>query len=70
MRCKIIISGKNTIEDNVNNWLSSGKYEIVNILQSQDELYITITIFYLEKNEIREKKLKQLNKQLNNDTEN
>ena len=65
MRCKVIISGRNTIEDNVNDWLSSGKYEIINMLQSQDELYITITIFYLEKNEIRENKLKKLN----NDTE-
>ena len=67
MKCKVIISQSIVLEEKVNNWLLSGKYEIINILQTQDNSnFVTLTIFYLEKKEIREKKLKKLN----NDTKN
>lgn len=61
MKCKVITTGSYNLEDQINDWLETGKYEIVNILQSQSELYITVTIFYLDKNEIRAKKLIKLN---------
>lgn len=61
MKCKVITTGSYNLEDRINDWLETGKYEIVNILQSQSELYITVTIFYLDKNEIRAKKLIKLN---------
>ena len=70
MRCKVIQSAPGFLEEEVNDWLSTGKYEIINILQTQDNYFVTITIFYLEKNEIREKKLKKLNKINKNDTKN
>lgn len=61
MRCKVIQSQPKCLEDEVNDWLSTGKYEIINISQTQDNYFVTITIFYLEKNEVREKKLEKLN---------
>lgn len=34
------------LEDEVNNWLSKGENEIFKILQSEDNDWITISIFY------------------------
>ena len=70
MRCKVIQSTPGFLEKEVNEWLSTGKYEIINISQTQDNFFVTITIFYLEKSEIRERKLKKLNKINKNDTKN
>lgn len=61
MLCKVINSSKDSLEDKINDWLKTGKYEISHMLQSSNDIYITITIFYLEKNEIRTKKLNNLN---------
>jgi hypothetical protein len=61
MLCKVINSTKDLLEEKINNWLKTGKYEISHILQSNSDIYITVTIFYLEKNEIRTKKLNNLN---------
>jgi len=76
MKCKVINSHKNNLEQNVNEWLQSGNYEITEILQTEDSSvgYITLTIFYLETKEVRKKKLDKLNKvklnNLINDTKN
>lgn len=61
MKCKVINIGKSVLEYEVNNWLDSGKYEIFDIVQTQEDSYITLTIFYLDKQEIRKKKLDKLN---------
>jgi len=61
MKCKVITTTSSNLEENINKWLETGKYEIVNIVQSQGDLYITVTIFYLNKNEIRKRKLTKLN---------
>lgn len=61
MLCKVINSSKYELERNINDWLSTGKYEIFDILQTQDDSYVTTTIFYLDVKELREKKLKKLN---------
>ena len=61
MYCKVINSSKYTIEKEINNWLSTGKYEIFDILQTQDDSNITITFFYLDTKELRKEKLKKLN---------
>jgi hypothetical protein len=51
------------LETEVNDWLSTGKYEITQTLQTEDANmgYVTLTIFYLDKQEVREKKLNKLN---------
>ena len=54
------------LESDINKWLQTGKYEITNIIQTQESSYITLTIFYLELNEVRKKKLDNLNKNDNN----
>lgn len=63
MKCKVINTSKTLLEDEVNDWLQSNKYEIVNISQTEsvNNGYITLTIFYLELKEIRKKKLDNLN---------
>lgn len=63
MKCKVINASKNSLEDMTNDWLSKGKYEITNIIQTESSSngYITLTIFYLDQQEIRTKKLKKLN---------
>lgn len=61
MKCKVINSTKNFLERDINDWLETGKYEIFDILQTQNDLYITITIFYYNLKEIRIKKLNKLN---------
>jgi len=61
MKCKVINTNRGTLEVEINNWLETGKYEIVETNQTQNDMgYITLTIFYLEKQEVREKKLKKL----------
>lgn len=49
------------LEKDINEWLQTGKYEITNILQTEESSYITLTIFYLELDEIRRRKLDNLN---------
>jgi len=63
MKCKVINSSKSQLEEEVNEWLETGKYEIINILQTEDSSvgYVTLTIFYLDLKEIRKKKLDKLN---------
>jgi len=65
MKCKVITADKRSLEDRLNDWLSTGKYNISNISQTQDDIYITVTIFYLDIQEERKKKLQKINK---NDT--
>ena len=60
MKCKVINSNKMTLQDNIDEWLETGKYEIVETNQTQDNGYITLTIWYLDKNEMRSKKLRKL----------
>jgi hypothetical protein len=52
------------LEQEVNTWLETGKYEITQTLQTEDAGmgYVTLTIFYLDKQEVREKKLDKLDK--------
>jgi len=58
MKCKVFNSNRNNLEEEVNLWLDTGKYEISNILQTEgDHGYVTMTIFYLDLKEIRNKKL-------------
>ena len=58
MKCKVINTSKKMLEQEVNSWLETGKYEITEILQTEDANmgYITLTIFYLDKQEVRKKK--------------
>ena len=63
MKCKVINSTKNFLENDVNEWLKTGKYEITQILQTENlqQGYVTLTIFYLELQEARKKKIDKLN---------
>lgn len=61
MKCKVITSSKYELEDKINKWLESEKIEISHVVQTDDTVYVTVTIFYLDQNEIRSKKLKNLN---------
>jgi len=64
MKCKVINTSKKMLEQEVNTWLETGKYEITQTLQTEDAGmgYVTLTIFYLDKQEVREKKLDKLDK--------
>lgn len=64
MKCKVINTSKKMLEQEVNVWLETGKYEITQTLQTEDAGmgYVTLTIFYLDKQEVREKKLDKLDK--------
>jgi hypothetical protein len=63
MKCKVINTNKNLLEDEINIWLNSGKYEIYNFAQTQtSDNYITVTILYYDNQEIRKKKLNNLKK--------
>lgn len=64
MLCKVINSSKPHLEEDINNWLKSGKYEIkiINQTESRDNGYITVTIFYYDLAESRQKKLEEINK--------
>ena len=61
MKCKVISCSNYKIEEKINLWLINNKVEIFKILQTQDNTYVTVTIFYLEEQEIRKKKLNKLN---------
>jgi predicted amino acid-binding ACT domain protein len=61
MKCKIINSNKTTLEEKINEWLSTSNIEIFNVTQTQDDDYITIAIFYYDQSELRKLKLKKLN---------
>jgi len=60
MKCKVINSNKNTLEEKINDWLSTETVEIFNFVQTQHNEYITITFFYYDKSELRKIKLKKL----------
>lgn len=62
MKCKVINTSKKMLENEVNDWLSTNKCEIIQIFQTEDANmgYITLTIFYLDKKEIRKKKLQKI----------
>jgi len=57
MKCKVINTNKRQLENEVNDWLKTGKYEIAKILQTEDANmgYVTLTIFYFEQQEIRKR---------------
>jgi len=61
MKCKVINSSTSNLESDINKWLDTDKFEIFEILQTQKDTYITLTIFYYDKQEIRLKKLDKLN---------
>lgn len=67
MLCKVINSNKNDLEKDINDWLKSGKYEIKIINQTESSLngYITVTIFYYNLAESRQKKLETISKKNN-----
>lgn len=60
MLCKVIYGTRSNLEQLTNEWLATGKYEITDVQQTQVDSYITLTIFYLDKQEVREKKLEKL----------
>lgn len=63
MKCKVINASKYNLENEVNIWMENNNIEIQNVTQtSYESSYITLTIFYLEKKEIRKNKLEKLNK--------
>ena len=61
MRCKVINSNKNTLEEKINEWLNTDIFEIFNVVQTQDDEYITIKFLYYYKLELRKLKLEKLN---------
>ena len=61
MRCKVINSNKNTLEEKINEWLNTDIFEIFNVVQTQDDEYITITFLYYDKLELIKLKLEKLN---------
>lgn len=62
MKCKVINTSKDNMESDVNSWLDSEKIEIFDIIQHINDIgYVTLTIFYYDKNEVRSKKLNKLN---------
>lgn len=63
MKCKVFTTGRKFLEQEVNNWLETKKIEIVSVVQTESDQngYITLTILYLDQNEIRSKKLEILN---------
>ena len=62
MKCKVINSSKKGLEDEVNEWLKSENPEIFKVLQTESDSngYVTLTIFYYTKNEVRAKKLEKI----------
>ena len=60
MLCKVIYGTRSNLEQLTNEWLATGKYEITDVQQTQVDSYITLTIFYLDKQEVTEKKLEKL----------
>jgi len=68
MKCKVINSNKTTLEEKINDWLDSGKFEILKFVQTQYNDYITITFLYYDKSELRKIKLTKLEKNGNKNT--
>lgn len=64
MKCKVINGSKKNLEQLVNEWLEANNPEIFRFLQTESDSngYITLTIFYFDKKEVRAKKLEKLNK--------
>lgn len=60
MKCKVFLENKINLEESVNNWLQTGKYNIVKMTQSFD-VYVILTIIYEDLKEIRKNKLDKLN---------
>jgi hypothetical protein len=62
MKCKVINSSKKNLEYDINEWLESGKYNIVQVLQTEENTtgYITLTIFYQDLKETRKSKLEKI----------
>lgn len=61
MKCKVINSNKTTLEEKINYWLNDGNFEIFDVVQTQENEYITITFLYYDKSESRKIKLEKLN---------
>lgn len=63
MKCKVFTTSRMFLEQEVNDWLETKKIEIVSVVQTESDQngYITLTILYLDQNEIRSKKLEILN---------
>lgn len=62
MKCKIFNEDVSYLEDSVNEWLESEKIVIVNTIQTMDgNDNVILTIFYLTENELRRRKLDNLN---------
>jgi hypothetical protein len=62
MKCKVITSPKNTLEEDINKWLKTEKVDLTSVTQTENEVgYVTVTIFYLDIKETRKKKLDKLN---------
>ena len=62
-------SSANFIENNINIWLRENPdNQIIRVLQSESKnrynTNITVTIFYLEKKDIRKKKLEEIDEKL------
>ena len=47
MKCKVINSSKKMLEDDINEWLESGKYNIIQILQTEENITGYITLNYI-----------------------
>lgn len=67
MICKVINSSKGSLEEDVNTWLNTGRYEILHIVQttSDNGYNITLTILYYDIREERKKKLENITKSKN-----
>lgn len=61
MKCKVFVEHNKALEDKVNKWLESGKYNIITMTQSFD-VYVTLTIIYEDLKEIRKRKLDKISK--------
>ena len=62
MKCKIFNEDVSYLEDSINDWLKSENVVIVNTVQTMDSNdNVVLTIFYLTENELRRKKLDNLN---------
>ena len=62
MECKVIIKEKELLEKEVNDWLDKNKLKIFNITQTENDGFITLTIFYNDLKETRKLKLDKISK--------
>ena len=62
MKCKVINSDRDSLEENVNYFLNSNNIEIYNMLQTEctSNGYITLTIFYDDIKDVKKSKNKNL----------